>query len=108
MLKTAEQLTYRQYCILNLCYTKQFKYNLRTKNYRETGRFPRELYQVLFECHDLYTKSLINFGGDVAFGPTDVVPQAMTIQGVGADLFNLMELVNVMPPDVDEVAAALS
>lgn len=74
LLKIAEQLTYRQLCILNLCYVKQFKYKLKNSNYRERSSFSKDLYQVLFECHDLYTRSLINFGGDVAFGPTDVVP----------------------------------
>jgi len=106
VIKTAEQLTYRQLCILNLCAFKQ-QYQLRTKDYRGQNSFPRELYQVLYECHDLYVKGLINFGGGVAFGPTDIIPGNMTIQGVGADLFNLMGLVNVMPPDAAKVAVVL-
>lgn len=106
VIKTAEQLTYRQLCILNLCALKQH-YSLRSNDYRGQNSFPRELYQVLYECHDLYVRGLINFGGSVAFGPTDIIPGNMTIQGIGADLFNLMGLFNVVPPDVAKVAAVL-
>jgi hypothetical protein len=31
-------------------------------------------------------------GGGVAFGPTDIVPGKMTVQGLGADIINLMKL----------------
>ena len=89
--KTAEQLTYRQLCILNVAAGKQL-FSLRNANYRGQESFSKELYSPLYECLDLYHRGLINFGGDVAFGPTDVIPDGMTVQGVGADIFNLMSL----------------
>ena len=99
IIKTAEQLTYRQLCILKLAVVKQ-SFALRGGDYRNNGGgFAKELYQVLYECLDLYHRGLINFGGDVAFGPTDVKPGSMTVQGLGVDVFNLMKLALI--PDVD-------
>ena len=89
--KTAEQLTYRQLCILKLAVVKD-DFGLRNEDYRGQGALTKELYQVLYECLDLYLREYINFGGEVAFGPTDVKPKSMTIQGMGTDLFNLMKL----------------
>lgn len=89
--KAAEQLTYRQLCILKLAVVKD-TFGLKDGDYRSHGAFAKELYQILYECLDLYHRGFINFGGDVAFGPTDVKPRGMTVQGLGADIFNLMKL----------------
>ena len=89
--KIAEQLTYRQLCILKLC-ANNSAFALKEGDYRKHGSFSKELYQVLYECLDLYTRGFISFGGSVAFGPTDVKPSDMKIQGLGADLYNLMQL----------------
>ena len=61
IIKAAEQLTYRQLCILKLTAEKN-SFRLRTQNYREHDSFPRELIQVLYECLDLYIRGFINFG----------------------------------------------
>jgi hypothetical protein len=53
--KIAEQLTYRQSCILKLCDVKD-KYNLRDKDYRDQDVDKKDLYQVLYECAELYNK----------------------------------------------------
>lgn len=106
IIKTAEQLTYRQLCILKLAVTKQ-SFTLRAGDYRNHGSFTKELYQVLYECLDLYHRGLINFGGGVAFGPTDVVPAEMTVQGLGADVFNLMRLLFIPNEDLVPIAAQL-
>ena len=109
LVKAAERLTYRQLCLLKLAVVKQAFELLdrdhpslnqmkqafgafRDGDYRGQGTFTRELYQVLYEGLDLYLRGFINFGGTVAFGPTDIVPGKMTIQGLGGDLFNLMKL----------------
>src|SRR5207245_7578611 len=47
--KAAEQLTYRQFCILKLAIMKQ-EFGLRGEDYRQQDAFARELYQVLYEC----------------------------------------------------------
>jgi hypothetical protein len=104
--KAAEALTYRQLCILKLAAVKQ-AFGLRVGDYRGQKSFQKELYQILYECTDLYHKGFINFGGTAAFGPTDVIPSGMTIQGMGADLFNLMSLGKIPNSDLMPIAAQL-
>jgi hypothetical protein len=104
--KAAEQLTYRQLCILKLAVVKQ-SLGLRSADYRGQGSFSKELYQVLYECLDLYHRGFINLGTEVAFGPTDIAPGRMTIQGLGADVFNLMRLATIPEEDLIPIAAQL-
>ena len=106
VVKVAEQLSYRQLCILKVSAFKPV-FRLRSSDYRGHGSFQRELYSPLYECFDLYTRGLINFGGTAAFGPTDVNPASMTVQGIGADVFNLMRLHAIPHGDADRVAAFL-
>ena len=105
--KTAEQLTYRQYCVLKLAATRG-RWTLRNGDYRGRDRFPRELYQVLYEVLGLYQASYINFGGEVAFGPTDVKPGAMVVQGLGGDTYRLMELHLIEDGDLAPLARLLN
>ena len=104
--KAAEQLTYRQLCLLKLAVNKD-AYRLRRGDYRGQEGFSKELYQVLYECFDLYRRAYVNFGGEVAFGPTDVKPGEMTVQGIGADMFNLMGLSLVPNKDIEPMAIRL-
>ena len=106
IIKAAEGLTYRQLCILKLAAVKQ-SFQLRNSDYRGQGSFPKQLYQVLYECLDLYLRGFVNFGGTVAFGPTDVKPAGMTVQGLGADIFNLMSLNKIPDADLQGIAAQL-
>lgn len=104
--KAAEQLTYRQLCIMKLAVVKD-EFGLRAADYRGQGSFPKGLYQILYECFDLYHRGFVNFGGTVAFGPTDVVPGKMTLQGLGADVFNLMKLALIPNDDLVPIATQL-
>lgn len=97
LLKAAEQLTFRQLCLLQIGAMRS-RLALRATDYRNQGAFDKELYQVLFECHDLYNRGFVSFGGPAAFGPTDVVPAQMNPQGIGADLHNTMKL-DLIPMD---------
>ena len=106
IIKAAEQLTYRQLCILKLAVTKEV-WRLRNGDYRGQVSFTKELYQVLYECIDLYYRAFINNGGDVAFGPTDINPGKMTIQGLGADIYNLMRLMTIPEEDIAPIAVQL-
>lgn len=106
IIKAAEQLTYRQLCILKLAVNKQ-AFGLHKGNYRGHGSFPKELYQVLYECLDLYHRGFINFGGEVAFGPTDVEPGKMEVQGLGADIYNMMMLAVIPNKDLLPIVAQL-
>jgi hypothetical protein len=107
IIKSAEQLTYRQLCILKLSAVKG-AFPLRASDYRASGGgFAKDLYQVLYECLDLYHRGLINFGGEVAFGPTDVKPGSMALQGLGVDIFNLMKLSLIPNDDLIPIALQL-
>ena len=59
-----------------------------------------ELQEVLYECLDLYGRGFVNFGGDVAFGPTDVKPRAMKAQGLGLHLATLLNVEFIPEPDL--------
>lgn len=104
--KAAEQLTYRQLCLMKLAVVKD-RFGLRAADYRGQRSFPKVLYQILYECLDLYHRGFVNFGGEVAFGPTDVAPGKMTLQGLGGDIFNLMKLALIPNEDLDPIAAQL-
>ena len=106
IIKAAELLTYRQLCILKLSVVKQ-AFRLRNEDYREEGSFSKELYQVLYECLDLYHKGYIHIGRTVAFGPTDIIPGKMTIQALGIDIFNLMRLQTIPNDELISIATQL-
>lgn len=91
LVKAAEQLTYRQLCLIRIGAMRS-QLDLRKSDYRGQSSFDKELYQILFECHDLYIRGFVAFGGSAGFGPTDVIPSQMTPQGIGADLYNTMKL----------------
>lgn len=107
IIKTAENLTYRQLCILKLAALKN-NFTLRVKDYRGQQNFEKPLYEILYECLDLYHRALINFGGEVAFGPTDIKPNSMSVQGIGADLLNQMGLLTIPDTDLTPIAEQLS
>ncbi|QFT92159.1 hypothetical protein FIU86_04845 [Roseovarius sp. THAF9] len=100
-------MTYRQLCIMKLAAVSD-NYALRETDYRGQGRFDKAQYQILYECLDLYQRALINFGGEVAFGPTDVKPKSMKLQAMGTDMFNEMGLATIPDADVAPIAAHLS
>jgi len=106
LVKAAEQLTYRQFCLLRLSAVKE-AVGLRESDYTQQGQFEIGLLQVLYECQDLYTKGFVNFGGSVAFGPTDVNPGQMTAQGLAAHLYNAMQLATIPMSDIEAVAKEL-
>ena len=104
--KAAEQLTYRQLCILKLSVVKD-KFGLRDKNYRDYGKFKKDLYQVLYECADLHNREYIHVTDDVFSGVTNIKPSGMTIQGIGGDLFYLMKLLLIPDQDITPIAEQL-
>ncbi|MGI8727611.1 MAG: hypothetical protein ACR2K6_08045 [Solirubrobacterales bacterium] len=106
LLKAAEQLTFRQLCLLRIGAIRE-QLSLRSTDYRSQGTFDKELYQVLYECHDLYNRGFVAFGGTAGFGPTDVVPAQMNPQGIGGDLHNLMKLALIPMDQLLPIAARL-
>lgn len=107
MTKAAESMTYRQLCILQLC-AKRDSFNLRQESYRgRTGPVSRELFQILYEYHDLYNRALINYGGTAGLSLTDVNPGSSTPQALGADIHNQMRLYLIPDGDLASIAAYL-
>ena len=106
LVMAAEQLTYRQLCILKLSIVKD-NFELRDKDYRNDSVSAPELYEVLYACADLHLKEYITFGSDVDFGLTNAIPSRMTLQGIGRDLFNLMKLSLIPDEDIIPIATQL-
>ena len=106
LIKAAEELTYRQLCILKLAVVRD-KYGLRNQNYRSQVKFPKELYSVLYECKDLHDREYINFDAEIGSGLTNTIPGSMTLQAIGNDLFNLMKLSSIPDEDIIPIAEVL-
>ncbi len=81
LIKAAEQLTYRQLCILKLCAVKD-NYRLRDNNYRDE-RYEIEndlyLYEVLSGCGDLHNKEYIHSGLDTPTHEGNVLSRVRSI-----------------------------
>ena len=98
--KTAEQLTYRQLCILKLIMVKE-QYALRKNDYRKPGgTFPAELYQLFYEYYDLHNRGYFDSGTGTMLGLTDLNPSAVKLQGLGLVTFQLMRLSAIPEADV--------
>lgn len=112
LIKAAEGLTYRQFCILKLAVVKN-RFDLRNQDYQNHGKFSKELYQVLQECHDLCLKNYLDykipltFSGEIAVGYVNLQPNHITVQGIGEDLFNLMKLSSIPDEDIIPIAKVL-
>lgn len=104
--KIAEQLTYRQLCILRLSEVKD-EYSLRDTDYSNHEPPERDLYQVLYECAELYNKEYINFRGHMDYGIANVTPSRMTLQGIGSDLYYLMKLSKIPDADIAPITEQL-
>ena len=113
LIKAAEQLTYRQLCILRLCAVKD-KFGLRNNNYRERYKIEKDLYEVLSECADLHNKEYIHSGLDtITFERNalsrlrSIIPSNMTFQAIGNYLYNLMKLSQIPDEDIAPIAEEL-
>ena len=98
--KVAEQLTYRQLCILKLAFVKD-RYSLRGRDYQGEKNITRDVYPAL------YNKEFINFRSQMDYGMANLVPSRMTLQGIGEDLFNLMKLSLIPDEDIAPIAEQL-
>ena len=113
IIKSAEQLTYRQLCLLCLAVWVEDtdRFELRATAYRG-GVMPDEpdieLVQVLHECHGLHNMAYVNYGSTVMFGPANVEPASMTIQSNGIHTYNLMQLWSIPIEDISSLADVLS
>lgn len=106
LIKIAQSLSWQQLCVLSVSVAKG-KFGLKSSDYRGQTSFSQPLIFLLHEIQDLYNLGLINFGGDVLLGLTDVKPFAMTAQGAGSHLYNTMELSGVPDPELLPVVTLL-
>ena len=104
--KIAEQLTYRQLCILKLAATKD-EFKLRTTDYSDQQTFSYELSQVLFECIDLSNRYWIGFGNSTTLAIPMINPSEIVLQGFGGVAYSMMRLEVIPKQDVKLVAAHL-
>lgn len=104
IIKIAEQLTYRQFCILKICAIKD-SLSLRKENYRSHTEHSKNLDSVLYEYYDLYLNEYIGCPGKVEreWGPTDIVPSQMNIQDLAEDMFDLMGLGDIPLEDLNHI-----
>ncbi|WP_311272115.1 MULTISPECIES: hypothetical protein [unclassified Rhizobium] len=106
--KTAEVLTFRQFCILrSTVVIIQNRHLVRQSSYRTQTNFPSPLLDTLYEIHDLVQRGLITIDGVAALGLTDIEPSKLKPQGLGVYLYNLMELDDMPHADVRPILEVL-
>ena len=96
--KSCERMTYRQLCLLKIFGMDRIRNTLRDTEYRGESEILTERRQVLYECFDLARNYYI-VEKSYILGVTDMCPRNVHTQGVGADIFNYMQL--GMIPDED-------
>ncbi len=109
LLKMGEELTYRQMCLLAIfAIPDKTGVGLKQGDCRGSNRIEPEVGAVLQEAYDLYTRNLVNAGGDALLGLTDIDPANMQVQGSGVYLYNLMELWGIDLRDLNHTASLLA
>lgn len=122
LVRTAEQLSYRQLCLITVFMTRDANH-LRTSDYIHVGDGGLEptidlfspLGGVLEEAYDLFTRGLLA-GTDGAMtlrlgshlSQIYICPAKMKVQGTGSWLYDLMGLAKLPEEDLDPLVALLS
>lgn len=106
VIKTADELTYRQLCLLSIA-NQAHELDLRDSDYSHEELYLNALYMILYECLDLYRKEIIHIGPehlglsvDPTLGPAGVWPATMRAQGLGIVILSMMKLWLI--PDEDK------
>ena len=107
MIKAAEQMTYRQFCLLKIFGVDTIRSTLRNSDFRNQNEFPIELRQILYECFAL-ARSYYIVDENYILGVTDLRPRNTRTQGLGGDMFNLMELKMIPTDDLAPIVRQLS
>jgi len=106
LIKTAQELSWQQLCLLALS-AKKSSFGLKVGSWRGQTKLAQPLIFLLHQIQELYNIGLINFGEEVLLGLPDVNPSKMTVQGVGAHLYNIMELSKISNEELLPIVAIL-
>ena len=105
--KAADQLTYRQLCILKLI-AHQERYSLREGDYKEAaGKSSVGLVQLIYEYHDLSNKNYILSPG-LMLGLAYLNPSDVTLQVMGEITVRLMRLEEIPEEDITPIVTELA
>ncbi len=99
----AEQLTYRQFCILRIATARDRRFRLRQPGYRDEMTYPLEQQQVIHELYDLANRQLVHLDDTAALILADAVPRARSLQDMGATLAALLSVDLVPDEDVVQI-----
>ena len=107
IIKASDHMTYRQFCLLKIFGVDAIRNTLRDSDFRKQSDFPIEQRQILYECFDL-ARSYYIVDKSYILGVTDLCPRNTKTQGLGADMFNFMELKTIPTDDLFPIIKQLS
>ena len=105
IISAAEQLSYRQLCILRICAVpREFNVQARFSSGDGKPAIPnnRSLYPILSECLDLANRGFIR-GERLDSGAPFFQPGTMRIEDIGDDIHDLMNLEEIPNDDLNEM-----
>lgn len=107
LIRLSERLSYRQLCILAILGQKP-KFHLFESSYKDhLKKIDEKLGNLLQEIFQLYSEGILNAGGHALLGVANINPSMIELQGIGAQIFNLMELYTIDEDDLNEIAQML-
>lgn len=106
LIRLAQELTYRQLCLLAV-FADGAKFRLRDAHYIEYPAMSQSLLSVLLDVYELWTRQIVGSGTLVLTTYDLIQPARIEVHGVGGRLSRLMELRNIEPADLEEVAQFL-
>ena len=80
---------------------------MRENDYTGQSSFSLELRQLLYEIYELYQKGFISIGNQAVLSVPNIAPGKMTVQGLGADMYNFMGLAMIPSEDLVPIASYL-
>lgn len=109
IIKSAEQLTYQQLCILSMVGRRES-----TEEFPTTFQvdFSLELSKLLHDCFELVTNGYIQGGLSLTFSGQlpryeTLNPHTMHLENIGIAIFNLMNLHDIPDDDIEPIAKLL-
>ena len=110
LIRLAERISYRQLCLLALFGSRDKQgFGLRQEDYTKAENIGEAKVGLLQEIYDIYSQGMLNASGVALIDLGGVTPGKMNIQGMGAMLYNLMELwrIDLRGRDVAEIVSLL-